>query len=39
MTDGNAQAHENSITRIFPRLGETTTTDEVLAMLASAELR
>jgi nicotinamidase-related amidase len=35
MTDGDAQAHENSITRIFPRLGETTTTEMVLTVLAS----
>jgi len=34
MTDGNAEAHENSITLIFPRLGETTTTEVVLAVLA-----
>jgi nicotinamidase-related amidase len=26
MTDGSADAHHNSITRIFPRLGETATT-------------
>jgi len=34
MTDLNAAAHENSITTIFPRLGETTTTDALLAKLA-----
>lgn len=33
MTDGNADAHENSVTRIFPRLGETGTTAEVVALL------
>lgn len=33
MTDVNAAAHENSIERIFPRLGETATTAEVLEML------
>ena len=33
MTDLNAGAHENSIKTIFPRLGETTTTDELLARL------
>ena len=33
MTDGNADAHENSVARIFPRLGETGTTAEVLALL------
>ncbi|NKJ50120.1 hydrolase [Burkholderia sp. SG-MS1] len=35
MTDMNADAHTNSITRIFPRLGETGTTQEVLALLES----
>ncbi|MBB5445403.1 nicotinamidase-related amidase [Paraburkholderia sp. WSM4177] len=33
MTDLNADAHINSITRIFPRLGETGTTREVLDLL------
>jgi nicotinamidase-related amidase len=33
MTDLNADAHRNSIERIFPRLGETATTDEVLSLL------
>lgn len=33
MTDRNADAHINSITRIFPRLGETGTTQEVLDLL------
>jgi hypothetical protein len=35
MTDLNADAHTNSITRIFPRLGETGTTQEVLDLLES----
>jgi len=35
MTDLNADAHTNSVTRIFPRLGETGTTREVIALLAS----
>jgi nicotinamidase-related amidase len=35
MTDLNADAHTNSITRIFPRLGETGTTQEVLDLLDS----
>jgi nicotinamidase-related amidase len=35
MTDMNLDAHLNSITRIFPRLGETGTTREVLALLNS----
>lgn len=33
MTDTSAEAHANSVTRIFPRLGETGTTDEILALL------
>jgi nicotinamidase-related amidase len=33
MTDGSAYAHQNSMERIFPDLGETTTTDEVLDLL------
>jgi nicotinamidase-related amidase len=33
MTDTNADAHANSVTRIFPRLGETGTTHEILALL------
>jgi nicotinamidase-related amidase len=33
MTDPNADAHHNSVTRIFPRLGETGTTAEILALL------
>ncbi len=35
MTDRDAEAHRNSIERIFPKLGETTTTAEVLAMLGA----
>jgi nicotinamidase-related amidase len=35
MTDLDAGIHENSVTRIFPSLGETGTTDEILALLAS----
>jgi nicotinamidase-related amidase len=35
MTDLNADAHTNSVTRIFPRLGETGTTHEIIALLAS----
>ena len=34
MTDMNADAHENSVTRIFPRLGETGSTAEVIDLLA-----
>jgi nicotinamidase-related amidase len=33
MTDINADAHHNSITRIFPRLGETGTTQEIIELL------
>lgn len=33
MTDMSAEAHENSVARIFPRIGETGTTDEVIALL------
>jgi nicotinamidase-related amidase len=35
MTDMNPDAHNNSITRIFPRLGETGTTWEIVALLDS----
>jgi len=34
MTDINADAHGNSLTRIFPKLGETGTTEEILALLS-----
>jgi nicotinamidase-related amidase len=33
MTDLNLDAHQNSVTRIFPRLGETGTTAEIIALL------
>ena len=33
MTDLNADAHTNSITRIFPKLGETGTTREIIELL------
>jgi nicotinamidase-related amidase len=36
MTDMNSDAHHNSITRIFPRLGETGTTGEITQLLDSA---
>jgi nicotinamidase-related amidase len=35
MTDTSLDAHNNSITRIFPRLGETGTTWEIIALLDS----
>ena len=33
MTDRDADTHRNSVEKIFPRIGETTTADEVLAGL------
>jgi nicotinamidase-related amidase len=33
MTDMNADAHHNSITRIFPRLGETAPTQQIIDLL------
>jgi nicotinamidase-related amidase len=33
MTDTNADAHHNSVTRIFPRLGETGTASEIIERL------
>jgi nicotinamidase-related amidase len=33
MTDLRAEAHANSVTRIFPRLGEIGTTQEIIALL------
>jgi nicotinamidase-related amidase len=33
MTDLRAEAHENSLARIFPRLGETGQTEEILQLL------
>ncbi len=33
MTDRDADAHRNSVEKIFPRLGETATTDELLCLL------
>jgi nicotinamidase-related amidase len=35
MTDMNLDAHTNSVTRIFPKLGETGTTREILDLLNS----
>jgi nicotinamidase-related amidase len=37
MTDMSAEAHENSVARIFPRMAETGTTDEILTLLAKVE--
>jgi len=33
MTDLRPETHENSVTRIFPRLGETGTTEDVISLL------
>jgi nicotinamidase-related amidase len=33
MTDRDADTHRNSIEKIFPRLGETASTEDVLRML------
>ena len=33
MTDRDAAAHENSLQRIFPRLGETATSDDIVNLL------
>jgi nicotinamidase-related amidase len=33
MTDSNAEAHAYSITRVFPRIGETGTTQEIIDLL------
>ncbi|SMC20346.1 Nicotinamidase-related amidase [Andreprevotia lacus DSM 23236] len=37
VTDMHADAHHNSITRIFPRLGETGSTADLLALLAARQ--
>jgi nicotinamidase-related amidase len=36
MTDLNAEMHTNSVERVFPKIGETTTTDAVLDMLGAS---
>jgi nicotinamidase-related amidase len=36
MTDMSAEAHHNTITRIFPRLGETGTTRQIIDLLEAA---
>lgn len=38
MTDMSVDAHANSITRIFPRLGETGTTQEIIELLDRTRL-
>jgi len=37
MTDLNPDAHANSLTRIFPKLGETGTTQEIIDRLGAAQ--
>jgi hypothetical protein len=37
MTDRDADVHANSVTRIFPKLGETGTTTEILALLTGKD--
>lgn len=37
MTDRDADSHRHSVEKIFPRIGETTTTDEVLNSLQRAD--
>ena len=39
MTDRDADAHRHSVEKIFPRLGETATTDDVLKLLREAPWR
>jgi nicotinamidase-related amidase len=36
MVDSDPIAHQNSVERIFPKIGETATTDEILAVLAAS---
>lgn len=35
MTDMDLEAHQNSVTKIFPKVGETGSTEEIIALLAS----
>ena len=37
MTDMNADAHDNAVKRIFPRLGETGSAEQVLGLLKAAQ--
>ncbi len=39
MTDRDADTHRNRVENIFPRLGETTTTDDLLKMLEKSSVR
>jgi hypothetical protein len=36
MTDLDADAHHNSVARIFPKLGETRTTEQLIDLLDAA---
>ena len=36
MTDGRADAHDYSITRVFPRIGETSVTQEIINLLKTS---
>jgi nicotinamidase-related amidase len=36
MTDPSAEAHDHSVERIFPRLGETGTTEQIAALVSAA---
>jgi nicotinamidase-related amidase len=38
MTDMNPDAHTNSVTRVFPRIGETGTTPEIIELLESSRV-
>ena len=38
MTDLDADTHRHSVEKIFPRLGETATTDDVLKLLKESGL-
>ncbi|MFD4261162.1 hypothetical protein ACFWR9_26935 [Streptomyces sp. NPDC058534] len=39
ISDMDAEAHRNSVERIFPRLGETGTTAEILELLLTPRRR
>jgi hypothetical protein len=39
MTDMDADNHDHSVAKIFPRIGETTTTSDLLDMLAQSPVR
>lgn len=39
MTDGSIEAHEHSVRNVFPRLGETGTTQEILSLLIQRSVK